>query len=476
MTHHVKFQDVCLSSGCSSVFSPAYFDQICDLVPDGILVIDRQGKIIYANVAVESISGYSPRELIGQPCTIFRGDSCMLPGGDMSRCALFRGQKFHKRRCTIVHKDGHPVHILKNAVAVRNSDGQFTAAIESITDISEIVRRDQEIHTLRQKLSQPSGFMGMIGSSSPMQKVFDLIRSAALSDAPVIIYGESGTGKELVAAAIHKLSKRRRGPFIKVNCAALSRSLLESELFGHVKGAFTGANKDRIGRFEAAHKGTLFLDEIGDIPLGVQVKLLRVLESKEIERVGDYHPISVDVRFISATHRDLLARIEEGKFRDDLYYRLNIIPIYLPPLREREGDLVLLINYYVEKIAQRTQRPVPAISPPALKALLSYHWPGNVRELFGALEYAFVTCRSNYIEPEHLPMTIIGKKHKRQVRRRKMEDLIKSRDEILDALKRTGYNKTAAARLLGVSRVTLWKWLKKLPDLSVQESLQNSRG
>ncbi len=469
MVQDLQYDDVDLSRGCSSIFSPIYFDQICDLIPDGILVINREGRIVYANVAIESISGYSPKELIGQPCAVFRGDSCMLPGGDMSRCALFRGQKFHKRRCTIIHKDGHPVHILKNAVAVRDSDGRFTAAIESITDISEIVRRDQEIHTLRQKLSQPSGFMGMIGNSPLMKKVFDLIKSAALSDAPVIIYGESGTGKELVAAAIHKLSKRRKGPFIKVNCAALSRSLLESELFGHVKGAFTGANKDRIGRFEAAHKGTLFLDEIGDIPLGVQVKLLRVLESKEIERVGDYHPISVDVRFISATHRDLPARIEEGKFRDDLFYRLNIIPIYLPPLREREGDLVLLINYYVEKIAQRTQRPVPAISPPALKELLSYHWPGNVRELFGALEYAFVTCRSNYIEPEHLPVTIIGKRHKKIVKRRKMEDLVKNQDEIRNALRRTGNNKTAAAKLLGVSRVTLWKWLKKLPELSIQQ-------
>ncbi len=468
MAQDLQYDDTDLSKGCSSIFSPTYFDQICDLIPDGILVINRKGRIIYANVAIESISGYNPKELIGQPCAVFRGDSCMLPSGDMSKCALFRGQKFHKRRCTIIHKEGHPVHILKNAVAVRDSDGRFTAAIESITDISEIVRRDQEIHTLRQKLSQPSGFMGMIGNSPPMKRVFDLIKSAALSDAPVIIYGESGTGKELVAAAIHRLSKRRKGPFIKVNCAALSRSLLESELFGHVKGAFTGANKDRIGRFEAAHRGTLFLDEIGDIPLGVQVKLLRVLESKEIERVGDYHPISVDVRFISATHRDLLARIEEGKFRDDLFYRLNIIPIYLPPLREREGDLVLLINYYVEKIAQRTQRPVPSISPPALKELLSYHWPGNVRELFGALEYAFVTCRSNYIEPEHLPVTIVGKRRKKLVKRRKMEDLIRNKDEIRDALRRTGNNKTAAAKLLGVSRVTLWKWLKKLPELSAE--------
>jgi transcriptional regulator with PAS, ATPase and Fis domain len=295
-----------------------------------------------------------------------------------------------------------------------------------------------------------------------MQQVFDLISSASQSEAPVIIYGDSGTGKELVASAIHKLGVRRKGPFIKVNCAALSESLLESELFGHVKGAFTGADRTRMGRFEAANGGDIFLDEIGDLPLATQVKLLRVLQEKEIEKVGDHRPITIDVRILAATNKDLYRLMEEGHFREDLYYRIGVIPIILPPLQERREDIPLLVETFINRIRLKTDKPISGMSREALDVLFGYDWPGNVRELINVIEYSFVLCHEGEIMPHHLPAKVTGTRPSVSPRRRavkKQSDDVE-RKRILDALAATGGNQSKAAEILGISRVTLWKRLK----------------
>jgi two-component system response regulator HydG len=295
-----------------------------------------------------------------------------------------------------------------------------------------------------------------------MKQVFDLIKNVAQSDAPVIILGESGTGKELVAEAIHEIGPRKNRPFVKVNCAALNESLLESELFGHVKGAFTGALRGRAGRFEAAQGGDLFLDEIGDLPLVTQVKLLRVLEEKVIERVGDNRPVSVDVRIITATNRNLKALVEKGRFRDDLYFRINIIPITLPPLRDRINDIPILAQAFLEHIRLKSGKDIQGISDDAMDVLLRYHWPGNVRELKGAFEYAFVTCHGSLIEPHHFPNSIFeGPAAREDNKRVALDPTEVKRTELIEALKKAGGNQSEAARILGVSRVTVWNRMKR---------------
>ncbi len=295
-----------------------------------------------------------------------------------------------------------------------------------------------------------------------MRQVFDIIENASQSDAPVIIFGESGTGKELAAKAIHLIGERKNGPFVKVNCAALTESLLESELFGHVKGAYTGAYKGRAGRFEMAQGGDIFLDEIGDLPLATQVKLLRVLEDKVIERVGDSKPISVDVRIISATNRNLARLVEKGLFRKDLYFRINVIPINLPPLRERAEDVPLLAESFFRKIRLKSGKSITGISNYAMELLMKYEWPGNVRELKGALEYAFVICHETMIQSHHLPPDIRGEKHfEESTRNLKASKEETKKKKLLEALSRANYNQSLAAEILGVSRVTVWNQMKR---------------
>jgi transcriptional regulator with PAS, ATPase and Fis domain len=296
-----------------------------------------------------------------------------------------------------------------------------------------------------------------------MLQVFDLIENAARSDAPVIILGESGTGKELVAKAIHQLGERKKGAYVKVNCAALTESLLESELFGHVKGAYTGAFQSRAGRFEMAQGGDIFLDEIGDLPLSTQVKLLRVLEEKVIERVGDGKPVPVDVRIISATNRNLPGLVEKGSFRKDFYFRINVIPIYLPPLRERAQDIPLLAESFFRKIRLKNGKNIEGISNSTMEVLMNYSWPGNIRELKSAFEYAFVTCQDSLIQPHHLPPDIL----KEKTISTELKAVAPSRVEIkkgqlIDALARAKGNQSLAAEILGISRVTVWNRMKRL--------------
>ncbi len=382
-----------------------YWQTVVQTMLDGLMIVDREGIIISTNEALEKLTGYTRDELIGQSCDILKCNSCFgtrKDGGD-KHCGLFNEGKVRHSRCMLIRKDGSPLHVMKNAAILKDGEGVVVGGVETLADFTELVAKDQVISSLRKELSIEDSFEGIIGSSSGMRQVFDLIQSAAQSEAPVIIYGESGTGKELVAGAIHRLSPRSNGPFIKVNCAALNESLLESELFGHVKGAFTGADRTRMGRFEAATKGSIFLDEIGDLPLSTQVKLLRVLQEKEIEKVGDYQPIPVDVRVVAATNRDLNRLMKEERFREDLYYRIGVIPIYLPALRDRIEDIPILVDKFVHRIQVKTGKPIRGMSKSALEMLMQYAWPGNVRELINVIEYAFVLCSKGDIGLEHLP-------------------------------------------------------------------------
>ena len=453
-----------------------YWQTVVQTMLDGLMIVDPDGIIISINDALEELTGYTKDELIGQPCDILECNSCFgtrKNGGD-KYCALFSEGKVRHSRCELKKKDGSPLHVMKNAAILRDHEGVVVGGVETVADFTALVAKDQVISSLRKELSIEDSFEGIIGTSPSMHQVFDLIQSAAQSEAPVIIYGESGTGKELVAGAIHNLSPRTKGPFIKVNCAALNESLLESELFGHVKGAFTGADRTRVGRFEAASKGSIFLDEIGDLPLTTQVKLLRVLQEKEIEKVGDYKPIPVDVRIVSATNRDLNRLMKEGQFREDLYYRIGVIPIYLPPLRNREEDIPLLVDTFIHRIQAKTGKKIRGMDKRALEMLMQYEWPGNVRELINVIEYAFVLCSGGDIKLEHLPATLKGKptapsrKNKTEgIPRKKRQN----KEQIMDALHSAGGNKSEAARILGISRVTLWKRLKAL-DIQVDKEIR----
>jgi len=383
-------------------------------------------------------------------------------GAGKEWCKLFVSGEVKAKKCLISDKQRRAVPVVKNASVLKNSEGKILGAVETFTDMSQIVRQQQEIATLRKSCHLEEGHHGLLGESPPMQYLFELIENVSMTDAPVLIHGQSGTGKELVARAIHEESPRNKNSFIKVNCAALNENLLESELFGHEKGAYTGADRTRIGRFEAAHEGTIFLDEIGDIPLSTQVKLLRVLEEKEIERVGDHKPIPVDVRIISASNKDLEAMIGEGLFREDLFFRINVFPVNCPALAERLEDISPIVQNFIDQNRSKGAKEILGLTPEAMEALLAYPWPGNVRELRNAIEYAFVLCSGDWIGKKHLPPKIatVGK-------RSSANHAISSiswqeeRTNLIQTLRSVGGNQSEAARILGVSRVTIWKRIKK---------------
>jgi two-component system, NtrC family, response regulator HydG len=441
-----------------------YWKTVVNTIQDGVMIVDTHGRIISVNKAFQFITGYSKDDLIGKTCDVLRCNlfaAARKNKGDQW-CVLFDTGNMDRRRCTLLKKDGTILHALKNASILHDAKGNIIGAVETLADITEIIEKDNQIAAFRRELRSKDGFHGIIGVSYAMRQVFDLIENAAQSDAPVIIYGESGTGKELVSQAIHEISDRRKGAFVKVNCAALTESLLESELFGHVKGAFTGAYKNREGRFEKAHGGNIFLDEIGDLPLSTQVKLLRVIEDKLVERVGDSQSISVDVRIISATNRNLTKLVEEGVIRKDFYFRINVIPINLPPLRDRSEDIPILAEFFFRKNRLKSGKNILGISNDTMDALVNYWWPGNVRELKGAFEYAFVTCQETMIKPRHLPLNIIQKKKPVKADRNSTfnrEDIKKI--ELIETLKRTNGNQSEAARILGVTRVTIWNRMKR---------------
>jgi Nif-specific regulatory protein len=334
--------------------------------------------------------------------------------------------------------------------------------------LNKLVKSDskqlrEENVRLRRELKSHFNIHNMVGTSNAMKEVYRLIEQVSNSNATVLLRGESGTGKDLVAHAIHYNSLRGEKPFIKVNCTALPDTLLESELFGHEKGAFTGASERKLGRFERAHGGTIFLDEIGDFSLNLQVKLLRVIQFKEFERVGGLETIKTNVRIVVATHKNLEEQIKEGLFREDLYYRINVFPIYMPPLRDRKDDIMLLADYFLEKIAAENNKDISRISTPAIEMLTRYHWPGNIRELENCIERAVLLCNDDVIRSEHLPPSLQMIKKDEAVAQRSLTEIIenKERELIVDALKKFDGKQRKTARELRISERVLGYKIKK---------------
>lgn len=436
---------------------PKFLGDIFETMRDGLMVVDQVGTILLFNRAAEEITGYRREEVIGKSCTTLDSDSCVIltEAGNKRTCDIFRKGVLFNRQCRIRSRTGSPVYLMKNAAVLKGSNGEIIGAVESLTNITSLYMKELEIQELKQELRDEARFMDMLGKSTCMQKLYEQVRNAAKSEAPVLICGESGTGKDLVASAIHALSRRKDGPYIKMNCAALNEYLLESELFGHKKGSFTGAINDRIGRFEAAHKGSFFLDEIGDMPLSMQAKLLRVIEEKIIERVGEHKPIPVNTRLISATNKDLHNLVVKGKFREDLFYRVNSIFIHVPALRERADDIPAIVSHYIKKISHINNKEIRRISPHALEVITNFNWPGNVRQLINALEHSAITCRHGAIEVSDLPDYVFSEQ-----KTERTESCI-DRERIRTVLSMFKGNKSLAAKHLGISRVTLWKKLKE---------------
>jgi len=441
----------------------AYWKTIVDTLQDGVVVVDPYGRIVAVNPAAEKLTGYSAAELIDQSCRVLDCTGCRIIGQGSGRnwCGLYRAGGVKAKRCTITNKEHRTITVIKNASILYNHQGEMIGAVETIKDMSQIVRQQDEIHNLRRTLHLDDGYHGILGHSPVMQSMFEMIENVALTDAPVLIYGESGTGKEMAARAIHEASNRRSKPYIKVNCAALNENLLESELFGHAKGAYTGADRSRVGRFEAAHQGTIFLDEIGDIPAATQVKLLRVLEEKEIERVGEHTPVRVDVRIVSATNTNLEELIERGQFREDLYFRINVFPLKCPALRDRIEDIPSIVQSFIQHNAAKTGKKITGLTPEAMQKLARYAWPGNVRELRNAIEYAFVLCPNGSIGIQHLPPKVLPAVPDCPPPREKENGAAQAKENLLRVLRQAGGNQSEAARILGVSRVTIWKRINK---------------
>jgi two-component system response regulator HydG len=440
-----------------------YWKNVIDTLHDGLLIIDPGGTIVAVNPSAERITGYRADELIGRSCRVLNCTGCQIHGTGKARkwCSLFEVERVRDKKCKITRKDQHATDIIKSATVLHDDEGSVIGAVETLTDISDIVNKEKEILSLRKTFFLDDGYHGILGKSTEMRNLFEMIENVAQSNAPVMIQGESGSGKELVARAIHRASRRNDQPYVKVNCAALNENLLESELFGHVKGAYTGADRSRMGRFEAAHGGTIFLDEIGDIPPAIQVKLLRVLEDRKIERVGDNRTVSVDVRVITATHKNLEVLIEQGAFREDLYFRINVFPLSCPPLAARREDIPLIAQRFIRRNAVSSGKAIRGMTPEALDALSAYGWPGNVRELRNTIEYAFVLCQRGEIGIEHLPQKIVQQAVDPTVVCDLDPACVKERDQLIDVLRRAGGNQSRAAKMLGVSRVTVWKRIKR---------------
>lgn len=434
---------------------------IFDSLYDGIITVDTAGKIQQFNKAAEKMTGVKEQEALDGPLheTLVSRHHSRLT--EMVVSAIDEGRRIEDYELEITTRDGSlkTINITSTVLSSLYED-EPSGAVISIADVTEIYSLKEELKG-RYKLDR------IIGKNHEMQQVYDRILLTADTDSTVLIHGESGTGKELVAHAIHYHSRRSDNSFVKVDCSALAETLLESELFGHVKGAFTGAIYDKIGRFEAADAGTIFLDEVGDFSPFIQLKLLRVLQEREFERVGDTVPRKVDVRIIAATSRDLATLVQDGRFRPDLYYRLRVIPVYLPPLRERKDDLPLLINHFIERLNQRMGKRIRGLSEEALSALLDHDWPGNIRELEHAIEHAMVLSQSQTIDLVELPIEIRrvekfdAASAGRNLFREDASAIPKlERSMIEQALADASGNRTRAAKMLGMSRTTLWRKMK----------------
>ena len=431
-------------------------ERVLDNLKEGIIAHDIQRRIFFFNREAEKITGYAKQDVLGKDCHLafgkpFCGKGCHFCGDEPG---------IGDAEESIVHiqtRQGEFRRIEMRVTAMADNQGQLLGVLAAFRDLTGVLN-------LQLKADKSHGFADIIGQDARMLEIFQQIRNSAAYDYPVHISGETGTGKELVAAALHSESSRSHGPFVPINCGALPEALIESELFGHVKGAFTGAIRDKKGRFELADGGTVFLDEVADLSKPVQVKLLRFLQEGEFERVGGEKTISVNVKVTSATNKDLKNEVRLNRFRDDLYYRLNVIPIHLPPLRERKSDIPLLIEHFLREAARRNGQKLRRISTEALPLMMAYRWPGNVRELQNAIQYAVVKSQGNIIRPEDIPLEI--QSYNRPVKPRQNGSAGRSLllDDVLvkSALERSGGNKVKAADLLGVGRATLYRYLNNI--------------
>ena len=436
------------------------YDTLFENMAEGIFSINTRWRITAFNQRAQDITGFRREEVLGKYCwEIFRSDLCQ--SDCPLRVTLETGITHVDQDVRIVDKGGRHLSILVNTAVIKNHRRQVIGAVETFRPISQI-----GLGEAREGLDSLTE-TEMVGASPAFSKLMRLLPDIARSDATVVLEGESGTGKELLARAIHKESPRAKGPFIPVNCSALAETLLESELFGHVKGAFTGASGNKVGRFELAKGGTIFLDEIGDIKQEIQVKLLRVIEGHFFERVGGTRPIRMDARIIAATNRILMEEVQEGRFREDLFYRLRTVPLRLPPLRERKEDLPLLIDHFIQLYNKKYKKNVRGVDPKVQELIQRHSWPGNIRELGRVLEYAFVFVKGPIITTTHLPplKEVLSKKI---VSESPMEKPAWDDEKVTlqKALQKTGGKRQDAARLLGLSRSSLWRKMRvhKLMD------------
>ncbi len=442
-----------------------YLENLFESIPCGVLVFDAERRIKSVNNVLEQTFRISKTEVIDE--CVGNALRCIHASENPEGCGFMDVCTTCQIRQTALRAlDGNRVHRSKANVQLlvngKACDLLFLVSAAPVDYEGErlaivILEDITELNGLRRRLKAEQGFSGIVGRDKKIQELFDTIRELAESKVPVLIEGESGTGKELVAAAIHNEGPRAGKQFVPVNCGALPDGLLESELFGHVKGAFTGAFRDKKGRFQLADGGTIFLDEVGDLSPAMQVKLLRVLQEGRFEPVGSEKTVEVDVRVISATNKSLKQEVAKGRFREDLFYRICVVPMTLPPLRERPNDIPLLAEHFLEQDAKKTSREKASLSPEALPALMDYQWPGNVRELQNNLQFALIKSRGKDIEPEHLPSEIfqaagapVGKRR----RKRKLEE-----GAVAQAMEEAKSNKVRAAKLLGVSRATLYRFL-----------------
>lgn len=439
-------------------------------IPCAVFILDEHNRIAYWNPGAEDLTGYNADEVVGLTRDTLQSHLCIDTAAEHKPNSI--DPHYRPRgcdcdtECEIRRKDGQTIPIVRKSQDVFDDSGTRIGSIEALVDVSGLKTARSEVRMLKREIARSGRFDRIIGSSSAMQQVYEIIGMVSETDAGVVIQGETGTGKELVARTIHERSTRSSHTFLAVNCGALPDALLEAELFGHVRGAFTGAVSDRAGHFEEAHGGTLFLDEVAELPLSSQVKLLRVLQEHEITRVGESTTRKVDVRIIAATNNDLGAMVRQGSFREDLYYRLHVVGITLPPLRDRTDDIPDLVAAIIQKLNNRYDKTIDGCMPEVLSTLTSYSWPGNVRELEHVLEHAFVvTPRSQRVLTiGSLPEQV--KQPPRQVHTerpaRSTTHAMDERSQVTHTLAQAGGNKAKAARMMGITRAGLYKKLRRL--------------
>jgi len=430
-------------------------DVILDSIADGVFTIDNEKNVTSFNKAAEKITGISKEHAIGQKCfDVLHANICQ------TACVLEKTLKTGKEiidlPIIVINSEGKTIPVSISTAVLKGNKGEIIGGVETFRDLSSI-------EELKKEISKQYTFKDIISKNNDIQKIFDVLPDIAESDSTVLIQGASGSGKELFARAIHNLSHRKGKPYIIVNCGALPDTLLESELFGYVKGAFTDAKEDKPGRFALAEKGTLFLDEIAELSIALQVKLLRVLQQKEYEPLGATFPLKANVRIIAATNQDLSQLLARGTFREDLFYRLNVIKIELPPLSKRREDIPLLVDHFINQFNLKKGKKIIGMPNDVLNILMKYEFPGNVRELENIIEHAFVLCHGSQIEIEHLPKEFIEKFQEDKMSNPKSAGRLKEAesDLIIDTLKKHGGNRSKAAEELGIDKSTLWRKIKK---------------